>query len=156
MTELFKPASRADMLFVAPYIGSLTTLVFILVSLSLILFIDRGWMIVMGAILVIGTGFGIDWAATDHGKKAKQVFYQEDNLIVPIWIYTMNRKLAAYSKRNDYEWKHRFYRCWITVDGTTYQMYTFPRIPWITTVIGFADDSSRIFFMEILREVYRI
>jgi|GEM_PF-6793726 len=155
MTEFFKPVSKYEMYFVAPYVGSITTLVFIFISIVLILYFDRGWMMVLGAIILLGIWAGIDWNK-DHGQKAKQVFYRKDNLVVPKWVYNVNRELAAYCKQNNFQWKHSYYRCWITANGTTWQMYTFPRIPWSKTVIGFEDEKSKQFFLKILSEVYKI
>lgn len=156
MSEFFRLASRADMVWVAPYIGSLTTLLFMIGSIPVIIFVQRGWMIILGSIVVLGVFAGIDWAFTEHGRQAKQAFYQSGNLVIPKWIFRLNRDLSEFAQGKGYGWKHSFYRCWIETDHERFMMYTFPKIPWRTTVIGFDDEASRNFYLLVLREIYAV
>lgn len=155
MTEFFKSTSKYGMYMVAPYVGSLTTLIFLFVAAFVILYFDHGWRIPLVAIVLLGIWAGMDWNR-EHGQRARVVFYSGENMTVPKWAFNMHRKLSSYCKNNDCEWEQSFYRCWITADGTKRLMYAFPRIPWHKTVIGFEDAESREFFLGVLREVYDV
>lgn len=140
----------------APYIGSLSTLIVFVLLIMVVILVDRGWLISLGVIALFGTGFGIDWALTDHGKKADDVFYSGNNLIVPKWVFVLKRDLGRHSQNKGYEWKHRLYRCWISTGETSYLLYAFPQIPWFNTVIGFEDESSRQFYLDLIQEIYEL
>jgi hypothetical protein len=155
MKPFFKPLPSYGMLggfMSGPYIGSLKTLIFIFFSFIIIFSFKLGWVIPICFVAPSLIWALWDWN-TPHGKIAKKVYYQKENLIMLRWIYTLNQHLKLYCKQHNLEYKQHFYRFWITQNGTTYVIYTFARIPWTSTVIGFEDKDSKEFFMKILTDI---
>jgi hypothetical protein len=158
MKTLFKPLPWYGMLggfMSGPYIGSLRTLIFIALSLITTLTFDFGWMIPISLVIPLLTWAIYDWNTT-HGKIAKGVYYQKDNLIVTRWIFNINRKMIHYCESKNLEYKQSLYRFWITKDGKTHLMYTFARFPWTSTVIGFEDEQSKRFFIKALTCTFQV
>lgn len=157
MKPLFKSLPWYGMLggfMSGPYIGSLKSLIFIFCSCISITLFDFGWVFPTILIIPMLSWALYDWYITTHGKVAKRVYYQKGNLIVTHWIFKINKKLIQHCEQNNLEYRQSYYRFWITQDEITHLMYTFPRFPWTSTVIGFTNDSSKDFFIGKLRYIF--